>query len=636
MQSILERINSPADLKALNWDELNILAKELRAFIIKTVADTGGHLASNLGVIELTIALHYHLNSPEDKIIWDVGHQSYAHKILTGRRDMFHTIRQYKGLSGFPKSRESVHDIIETGHSSTSISAALGLAMARDLNKEKHRIYAVIGDGALTAGMAFEALNHAGHIGTDLKVILNDNGMSISQNVGALSRYLSNIRTDPRVHKIKEDLELIISRIPKIGHTVSRSVERLKDGFKYIFLSGILFEEMGFTYIGPLDGHDINELIINFRNADLIEGPVLIHVNTVKGKGYIPAEKQPAKFHGVSPFILGNGLSKKEEKKPSFSQVFGETMVKIAGQDEDLLGITAAMPEGTGLDLLRAAYPDRFIDVGIAEQHAVTLASGLAKGGKKPVVAIYSSFLQRAYDQIIHDVCIPELPVIFAIDRAGIVGEDGETHQGIFDISFLRIVPNLIIMAPRDENQLQHMLYTAVYSGKPAVVRYPRGESLGVGMDEELKELEIGKAELLREGKDILIIAVGSMVYPALEAAELLEKEGIKAGVIDPCFIKPLDEEFLLKEISRYGKVLTVEEQVLAGGFGSAILELVNEYELTDVRIKRMGLPDLFIEHGSQSLLRDLYNLNARGIKAAAEDLLGKSKGNNLEVSYGH
>lgn len=635
MESILERINSPADLKVLNRDELNILAKELRTFIIKTVADTGGHLASNLGVIELTIALHYHLNSPEDKIIWDVGHQSYAHKILTGRRDEFHTIRQYKGISGFPKSRESAHDIIETGHSSTSISAALGLALARDLNKEKHRVYAVIGDGALTAGMAFEALNHAGHIGTDVKVILNDNGMSISQNVGALSRYLSNIRTDPRVHKIKEDLELIISKIPKIGHTVSRSVERVKDGFKYIFLSGILFEEMGFTYIGPIDGHDINELVTNFKNADLIEGPVLIHVTTVKGKGYIPAEKQPAKFHGVSPFILGNGLSKREEKRPSFSQVFGETMVKMAGQDEDLLGITAAMPEGTGLDLLREAFPERFIDVGIAEQHAVTLASGLAKGGKRPVVAIYSTFLQRAYDQIIHDVCIPELPVTFAIDRAGLVGGDGETHQGVFDISFLRVVPNIIIMAPRDENLLQHMLYTAVYSGKPAVVRYPRGEILDIGMDEELKELEIGKAELLKEGKDILIIAVGSMVYPALEAAELLEKEEVKAGVIDPRFIKPLDEGFLLEEISKYRKVLIVEEQVLAGGFGSSILELVNELELKDVRIKRIGLPDHFIEQGSQSLLRDLYNLNTRGIKAAAKELLGNNTGDDLEVFYG-
>jgi|LSQX01.1.fsa_nt_gb 1-deoxy-D-xylulose-5-phosphate synthase len=636
MESILERINSPADLKSLKRDELNILAKELRSYIIKTVADTGGHLASNLGVIELTIALHYHLNSPVDKIIWDVGHQSYAHKILTGRREQFHTIRQYKGLSGFPKSKESVHDIIETGHSSTSISAALGLALARDLNKEKHRIYAVIGDGALTAGMAFEALNHAGHVGTDLKVILNDNGMSISQNVGALSRYLSNIRTDPVVHRIKEDLEFIISKIPKIGHTVSRSVERVKDGFKYIFLSGILFEEMGFTYIGPLDGHDINELITNFRNADLIEGPVLIHVNTRKGKGYIPAEKQPAKFHGVSPFILGNDLSKKEEKKPHFSQIFGETMVRMAAKDEDILGITAAMPEGTCLNLLRDAYPERFFDVGIAEQHAVTLASGMAKAGKKPVVAIYSSFLQRAYDQIIHDVCIPELPVTFAIDRAGIVGGDGETHQGIFDLSFLRIIPNLIIMAPRDENCLQHMLYTAVNSGKPAVVRYPRGEIIGIEMDEELKRLEPGKAELLREGEDLLILAVGSMVYPALEAAKLLEEEAVKAGVMDPCFIKPLDEDFILKELARYKNILIVEEQVLAGGFGSAVLELVNEHKITDLNIKRMGLPDHFIEHGSQSLLRDLYSLNARGIKTAGLELLQKKRNDKLEVSYGH
>lgn len=433
------------------------------------------------------------MNSPEDKIIWDVGHQSYTHKILTGRKDKFYTIRQYKGLSGFPKRKESIHDIIETGHSSTSISTGLGLALARDLNKRKERIYSVIGDGSLTAGMAFEALNHAGSLGTDLKVILNDNGMSIDQNVGALSRYLSNIRTAPRIHKIKEDLEFIISKIPKIGPTVSKSVERVKDGFKYIFLSGILFEEMGFTYIGPLDGHNINELLVNFKNADNIEGPVLIHITTVKGKGYKPAEKHPVKYHGVNPFIIGNGEQKKENKRAEYSQIFGETMLKIAEEDDRVLGITAAMPEGTGLSIFRDKYPERYIDVGIAEQHALSLASGLAAGGKKPVVAIYSSFLQRAYDQLIHDICIPEFPVTIAVDRSGIVGSDGETHQGIYDNSFLRIVPGLIIMAPRDENQLQHMLYTAVNCGKPAVIKYPRGEIIGIEMDQGLKELQIGK-----------------------------------------------------------------------------------------------------------------------------------------------
>jgi len=629
MEKILEKIESPGDLKPLSIDELNILAKELRNFIIETVSDTGGHLASNLGVVELTLALHYHLNSPKDKIIWDVGHQSYTHKIITGRRDQFHTIRQYQGLSGYPKSKESIHDIIETGHSSTSISAALGLALARDLKKRNDHIYSVIGDGALTAGMAFEALNHAGHLGTDMTVILNDNGMSISQNVGAISHYLSNLRTDPRVHKMKEDMEFIISKIPKIGSTVSKSVERIKDGFKYIFLSGILFEELGFTYIGPLDGHNISELINNFQKADLIEGPVLIHVNTKKGKGYKPAESQPSKFHGVSPFVIDNGESKHEKKRLSFSQIFGQTLVNIAEMDHDLVGITAAMPEGTGLNLLKDKYPKRFFDVGIAEQHAITLASGLAKGGKKPVVALYSSFLQRAYDQVIHDVCIQNLPVTVAIDRSGIVGSDGETHQGTFDLSFLRIVPNMIVMAPRDENQLQHMLYTAINSGKPAAVRYPRGEIYGVQMDEELKEIPIGKAELLREGEDLLIIAIGSTVYPALEAAEFLEKQGLNIGILDGRFIKPLDERLIIDKMKEYKKILTVEEQVLAGGFGSAILELANTNGLYDIQIKRLGLPDNFIEHGSQKRMRNIYKLDSHGIAEKALEFLSTK----LEVS---
>lgn len=629
MGNILDNIESPGDLKPLSIAQLNILAKELRNFIIETVSDTGGHLASNLGVIELTLALHYHLNSPKDKIIWDVGHQSYTHKIITGRRDQFHTIRQYQGLSGYPKSKESIHDIIETGHSSTSISAALGLALARDLKKRNDRIYSVIGDGALTAGMAFEALNHAGHLATDMTVILNDNGMSISQNVGAISHYLSNIRTDPRVHKMKEDMEFIISRIPKIGSTMSKSVERIKDGFKYIFLSGILFEELGFTYIGPLDGHNISELINNFQKADLIEGPVLIHVNTKKGKGYKPAENHPSKFHGVSPFVIDNGESKKEKKKLSFSQIFGQSLVKIADEDQDVLGITAAMPEGTGLNILRDKYPNRFFDVGIAEQHAITLASGLAKGGKKPVVALYSSFLQRAYDQVIHDVCIQNLPVTIAIDRSGIVGSDGETHQGIFDLSFLRIVPNMIVMAPRDENQLQHMLYTAIKCGKPAALRYPRGEIYGVEMDAQLEEIPIGKAEMICEGEDLLIIAIGTTVYPALEAAGILEKQGINIGVMDGRFIKPLDDKLILKKMKEYKKILTIEEQVLAGGFGSAILELANENGLYDIQLQRHGLPDNFIEHGSQARMRNIYKLDSHGIAEMALEFVA----NQLEVS---
>lgn len=626
MSEVLDNIKTPGDLKSLSYKELNKLAEEIRKFIIETISFTGGHLASNLGVVELTIALHYFLNSPKDKIIWDVGHQSYTHKILTGRKESFDTIRQYQGLSGYPKKSESIHDIMETGHSSTSISAALGLALARDYKQRNDRVYAVIGDGALTAGMAFEALNHAGHLGANLKVILNDNNMSISPNVGALSHHLSNIRTDPTIHKFKEDIEFLISRIPKIGSAASKTIERVKDSLKYLLISGILFEEMGFTYIGPIDGHNIQELINNLKKADRIEGPVLIHVNTIKGKGYKPAENHPSKYHGVSPFKIKNGESLELKATQTYSQVFGHTMVKIGEQDNDLVGITAAMPEGTGLNLFKDRFPERFIDVGIAEQHAVTLGAGLASGGKKPVVAMYSTFLQRAYDQVIHDVCLQDLPVTLAIDRAGIVGSDGETHQGTFDISFLRSVPNIIIMAPKDENELQHMLYTAVYSNKPVVVRYPRGEIMGVEMDQKFRKIPLGKGEIIRDGHDVLVLAVGSTVYPALNAAARLEREdGIDIGILNPRFIKPLDEKLLLDYISKYQKVITVEEQVLMGGFGSSILEMLNSNGFTNLKLKRLGLPDSFIPHGSQQKMRSLYGIDSTGIrKAVLEIVTGK------------
>ncbi|MFW6035270.1 MAG: 1-deoxy-D-xylulose-5-phosphate synthase [Halothermotrichaceae bacterium] len=631
MYNYLDKVDSPGDLKSMSMDELNKLSNEIRKFIISTVADTGGHLASNLGVVELTLALHYHLNSPKDKIIWDVGHQCYTHKILTGRKDKFHTIRQYKGLSGYPKSSESIHDIIETGHSSTSISSALGLALARDLKNRNDRVYSIIGDGALTAGMAFEALNHAGHLGTNMSVILNDNNMSISPNVGALSHYLSNIRIDPRVHKLKEDIEFIINRIPRIGNAASNAVERIKDGFKYILLSGILFEEIGFTYIGPLDGHNISELVSNFKNADRIEGPVLIHVNTRKGKGYRPAENQPSKYHGVSPFKINNGESKKERQNPTYSQIFGKTMVKIGKKNQDLIGITAAMPEGTGLSIFRDEYPERFFDVGIAEQHAVTLATGLAKGGKTPVVALYSSFLQRAYDQLIHDTCIQNLPVVFAVDRGGIVGSDGETHQGVFDLSFLRVVPNMTVMAPKDENELQHMLYTAIECQSPTAVRYSRGEVIGKKMDDVLKIIPLGKAEILKDGRDLLILAVGSRVYSSLKAAELLQKQGIDACVINSRFIKPLDKELIIKKVKECNNVITAEEQVMAGGFGSAVLELLNDNNIKEYNLKRVGLPDEFIPHGNQEQIRSLYKLDETGITQAALDLLNKKvEGKNV------
>ncbi len=614
MDQLLDNVNTPGDLKNLSVSQLKQLAGEIRKYIIKTVSETGGHLASNLGVVELTLALHYHLNSPKDKIIWDVGHQCYTHKILTGRKDKLHTIRQYGGLSGYPKHSESIHDIIETGHSSTSISSALGLALARDLKNRNDRIYSVIGDGALTAGMAFEALNHAGHQGTNLKVILNDNEMSISPNVGALSHYLTRMRTDPTVTRLKEDIEFIINRIPKIGRTVTRSVERVKDGLKYLLLSGVLFEEMGFTYIGPLDGHNINELINNFKNADRIEGPVLIHINTKKGKGYQPAEKSPSKYHGVSPFKVNSGESKSEREYPTYSKIFGQTMVKIGRDDDSIVGITAAMPEGTGLSIFKERLPERFFDVGIAEQHAVSLGAGLARAGMKPVVALYSTFLQRGYDQVIHDVGIQNLPVTLAIDRAGIVGSDGETHQGVFDFSFLRPIPNLVVMAPKDENELQDMLYTAVNHDGPAAVRYPRGEGRGVELASEPVEIPIGKGEMLREGKDLLIIAVGSRVYPAVKAAEILSGQGIEAGVINARFVKPLDNELLTSKIVEYKKVITVEEQVLAGGFGSSVLELINEAGLQDITVSRLGLPDEFIPHGSQDKMRSIYKIDKNGI----------------------
>lgn len=622
MMQLLDQVNTPGDLKAFTYKELDQLAGELRNFIITTVADTGGHLASNLGVVELTLALHYHLNSPKDKIIWDVGHQCYPHKILTGRKDKFHTIRQYGGLSGFPKNKESIHDIIETGHSSTSISSALGLVLARDIKKRNDKIYAVIGDGALTAGMAFEGLNHTGHLQSNLKVILNDNAMSISPNVGALSHYLSNIRLDPTVSKLKEDIEFLISRIPKIGTTVANSIERIKDGIKYILISGILFEEFGFTYVGPLDGHNIEELVSNFRNADRIDGPVLLHVITKKGKGYQPAEKQPSKYHGVSPFEIKNGESKKDNKALTFSEVFGHTMCKIGEMEQKVVGITAAMPEGTGLNIFQDRFPERVFDVGIAEQHGVTLAAGLARGGLKPVVTLYSTFLQRAYDQVVHDVCIQNLPVTIAVDRCGIVGNDGETHQGVFDLAFLRPIPNLVIMSARDEKLLQQMLYTAVNSNRPTVVRYPRGDSSGVGLEQTMTEITLGRGEVLQEGKDLLIIAVGSRVYPALRAAELLSQQGLEVGVIDPRFIKPLDQDLLLENIKRYKKVISVEEHVLAGGFGSAILELINTHNLKGVQLKRLGLPDHFIPHGSQARMRALYQLDAQGIKNVALEMI--------------
>ncbi len=622
MAKLLNKVNSPADIKSFSIKELRILADEIRKLLIETISNTGGHLASNLGVVELTVALHYFLDSPRDKIVWDVGHQSYTHKILTGRRNKISTIRQYGGLSGYPKFSESVHDIIGAGHTSTSISSALGLALARDQKNQDDRIYAVIGDGAMTGGMAFEALNNAGHLKTNIKVILNDNEMCISPNVGAISHYLSNLRTTPPINKLKEDLEFLLSKIPRIGPTVSKTAERVKNGLKYVFISGILFEEMGFTYLGPINGHDIEEIIDNFEKADRIEGPVLIHVNTVKGKGYKPAENKPSQYHGVSPFEIHNGESKLKRSNLTYSKVFGQTLKEIGKQDDRVIGITAAMPEGTGLSIFASEFPERTFDVGIAEQHAMTLATGLARGGMKPVVAVYSTFLQRAYDQVIHDACIQNLPVTIAIDRAGIVGDDGETHQGVFDFSFLRPIPNLTVMAPKNENELRHMIYTAVnYQKGPVAIRYPRGEGVGVKLDEELKDIPIGQGELLLDGQDVLIIAIGSRVYPALKAADLLKKEGIDIGVINARFLKPLDSNLIVKEAKNYKYILTVEEQASLGGFGSAVLELLNRHNI-ETKIEILGLPDQFITHGRVDKMRKRMGIDYTGIIKRINTLL--------------
>ncbi len=614
MTELLHQINSPDDLEELEDKELEQLADEMRDFLIDTISETGGHLASNLGVVELTIALHRHLNSPEDKIIWDVGHQSYPHKILTGRQDKLNTIRQYGGLSGFPKYKESEHDIINTGHSSTSISSALGLAKARDHEGSEESIYCVIGDGAITGGMAFEALNHAGHEGADVKVILNDNEMSISENVGALSGYLSKLRTDPGLRKITDEMSGLIDSIPGIGSGVSRTMDKAKDSFKYMLVPGILFEEMGITYLGPISGHEIEDLREVFAQAEKISGPVLIHVATVKGKGYCPAEERPCDYHGVSPFKIEDGEEQKNRDHPTYSKIFGETLTEMGEHDIRIVGITAAMPAGTGLETFEENFPNRFYDVGIAEQHALTFSAGLARGGMRPVVSLYSTFLQRGYDQVIHDICLQELPVIIGVDRAGIVGNDGETHQGQFDITYLRTVPNLTIMAPRNENELKRMMWTAYEQESPVAIRYPRGEGAGVELEENPETIPAGKGELLKEGNDIFLAAVGSMVNPSLQAAEILAEEDISVSVFDARFLKPLDER-IVDYVQDTEILVTVEENARAGGFGSAVLETCVQQGISlPDKILTLGIPDEFVPHGAQNFMRSQYNLDAEGI----------------------
>ncbi|MFO7952383.1 MAG: 1-deoxy-D-xylulose-5-phosphate synthase [Bacillota bacterium] len=625
MNGIFENLDLPGDLQKLNEEQLNKAAEEIREYMIRTVAGNGGHLAASLGVVELTLALHSTYESPRDRIIWDVGHQSYPHKLLTGRWKQFPTLRQQGGLCGFPKPDESEHDPFLTGHSSTSISAALGLAQARDFNGEDYQVVAVIGDGALTGGMSFEALNHAGHIKANMLVILNDNEMSISSNVGSMSSYLARIRSDPKYSRIKKDFENFVSRIPFIGKQALDFAEKIKGGLKYLVMPGVIFEELGFTYFGPVDGHNITALKKILNQANQMQGPVLVHVVTEKGKGYHYAEQAPEKFHGIGPFDLENGQLLKKKKKSSYTEIFGQTLLQLGRENPKITAITAAMTAGTGLSDFAKEFPERFYDVGIAEQHAVTLSGALAAGGMRPVMAIYSTFLQRAYDQILHDVCLQNLPVVFAVDRAGIVGEDGETHQGLFDLSYLRSIPNMSIMAPANEDELQHMLKTALnYNSGPVAIRYPRDKVEGIHL-EQPQTLPWGKAEVLKQGEDILIIAAGTVVNSALEASEKLFWQGIKPAVINARFVKPLDQELIVSWAQKCGRVITVEENVLNGGFGSGIMELFEKRGLC-LPVKRLGIDDQFVEHGSRAKILSSHNLDSESIyREAAIFINGKT-----------
>lgn len=615
---ILETIQSPEDLKNLPPEQLPELAEEVREFLLSTVSETGGHLGSNLGAVELTLALHYCFTTPQDKIVWDVGHQAYTHKILTGRRDRFSTQRQYKGISGFPKRSESVHDAFGVGHASTSISAGLGMAVADHLDQKKNNVIAVIGDGSLTGGIAFEGLNQAGHLKKNFIVVLNDNEMSISKNVGAFSAFVSRKMTTRHFRELKREMKELLTNIPAFGKDILKFARRAENSLKGFLTPGALFEALGFDYIGPIDGHDLPNLIEVFNNAREFDGPLLIHVMTTKGKGYHPAETMPDKFHGVGAFDLSTGKAPAKAASLSYTEVFGRTLVDLATEDSKVVAITAAMPDGTGLNYFADALPERFFDVGIAEQHGICFAAGLAADGFKPVAAIYSSFMQRAYDQVFHDVCLQKLPVVIAMDRAGLVGDDGPTHHGAFDLSFMRHLPGLTFMAPKDENELRHMLKTALDLKAPVALRYPRGAGYGVPLDKKLVTLPIGKGELLREGTDLTIVAIGSTVMPAVNAAEKLAEQGISAAVVNARFIKPLDTDLILGQAKTTGRIMTVEENVLQGGFGSAVLELLQDHGMYQVKVKRLGIADQYIEQGSQSQLRKDVGIDSEGIATAA------------------
>jgi len=613
--SLLEQIHNPHDLRRLPPSDLVPLADELRDEIVRCVSETGGHFSSNLGSVELTIALHYAFETPRDLLVWDVGHQTYPHKILTGRRERMSTLRQYGGLSGFCLRSESEYDVIAAGHASTSISAALGLALARDRRGEDHRVVAIIGDGSMTAGMAFEAMNQAGHLGTRMIVVLNDNSMSISPSVGALTHYLNEMMAGRHYARLKDEVKRLLHRIPGVGESMIEVAKGVEEGVRQVFTPGTLFEELGFRFVGPVDGHDVPALLAAFEQAKGIDGPVLVHAITTKGKGYKYAEDEPVEYHGPSPFDPVKGIQKgKPAAAPSFTAVFGEALVALAERDPRVVAITASMPDGTGLVPFSERFPDRFYNTGIAEQHSVTLAAGLALGGLKPVVAIYSTFLQRAFDQIFHDVCLMDLPVVFALDRGGIVGNDGWTHHGLFDYAYFRIFPNAVVMAPKDENELRQMLATALECEHPVALRYPRGNGLGVPLDGVFRTLPVGKAEVLRRGAGGTVWATGSTVQTTLEAAERLSREGVDLTVVNARFVKPLDRELLASQLAGGGRIATVEEHVVAGGFGSAVMEAVAELELGGVEVLPIGVPDRFVPHGSQELLRKAFGLDAEGI----------------------
>jgi 1-deoxy-D-xylulose-5-phosphate synthase len=627
MARLLDGINSPEDLKKLSVEQLPQVASELRQEIFEQVSKTGGHLGASLGAAELTLALHYVFDAPRDQIVWDVGHQAYGHKMITGRRDRFPTLRQKGGLSGFPKRDESEYDTFGVGHASTAISAALGMAAARDLKRDDYKVIAVVGDGALTGGMAFEAINNAGILKKDLIVILNDNKMSISKNVGALNMYLTKITSGKLYNRIEADVWELLGLIPKLGGKARRLAGKIKDSFKTLVVPDVIFEELGFRYFGPIDGHNLEFLVETFKQVRDLRGPILIHTITQKGKGYEATENDPLCAHGVSKFDKVPGDIPSKSTAPSYTSVYGKTITALGRTDKNVVTITAAMPDNTGLNLYQDEHPKRFFDVGIAEQHAVTFAGGLATKGIKPVVTIYSSFLQRAFDQVIHDIAIQNLPVRFVLDRGGLVGDDGPTHHGSFDLSYLRLIPNLTIMSPKDENELQHMIKTMVtYDDGPIVVRFPRGSGLGVKMDKRLRKLPIGKGEIVRGGKDVVFIAIGAMVATSQRAAELLEEKGISAGVVNARFVKPLDTELIDSVLADLPAVITVEDNSIAGGFGSGVNEYLMSQGYNVSPVRNLGIPDTFIEHGTREALLTEIGLTPEALVQTAIAMLDEDK----------